>query len=557
MKVVAIHAERFRYDNVNTENALVAFVAVEPGDEDVVEDAADDLVRHASKLGAKVIVIYPYSKLGAYLAKPWKAEEILKRLYEELKRRGVQAYLGPFKGGKFVLEVYAHPLAHAFKSYHPKGKRFSVVKEYVVSPSGEFKDPEECYDPELSKVISFMRGELEYDFENDEAVKYCKRFGLVQNPSSPPGHCAYLPLGYFMFLAFTVHASSVAQALEIPVMSIKTPEVVSYGTSVSCVSGFLRDDEFNEHLKIIEEFAELDELPIALFEVANLYREEKEVIPCYRAKSFVVPRVRIFSRDPFETANLALTLHELIHNEAEKLGLRYVAAYTVSEGFLDEVRDLIVKLVKRDNRCAYVRVVNYPGKFLDAEMHIINSKGVPIELGTWKMRKIKVKNEEVFSISSAIMGSFERYMYVIFDKAIKDMKEGKTPELPAWLSPIQVRIIPKSRDNLAYALGVAEELKSRGIRVDIDDRSVPFSKKLRDAGKEWIPFIAVIGEREEKLGRVVLIRRRTNDREDVDLDELVKRVMEEVGSYPQLPQTLPMLYSKRPKFARPDEELGQ
>jgi len=553
MKVLQMHAKRFEIADDSYDNALVAFVAVEPGDDDSVDEAAKDLARAANALNADLVVVYPYSNLTTLAERPRHALRVLETLTKKINEFGVKAILGPFGRASFKLETFDHPLSHRFKSYYPKVKKFTVIKEYFVSPSGEFKESDECIDEELRAVVRLMRNEIEVK-HNEEVMKFCKKFGITRNPSSPPGYHALLPHAYFMFLAFVVHASSLAQNLEIPINSLKTPEIVSYGCDFSCSEGFLRNDEFEEHRRIIEELAKPSDLPIAFFEHATLYRNEEEVVPCYRSKYFVVPRIRVFTEDSFEASSLVLTLHEFIHNEVEKMGLRYVAAYTVSKPFFEEIKDLIVKLVKRDNRCAYVRVVDHPEKFLDAEMHLINSVGSPIELGSWKLRKVKIWGREVYSASAAVMGSFERFLYVVFDKALKDMKEGKSPKLPAWLSPIQVRVVPLERDNLPYALSVAEELRARGVRVDVDDRSVPLSKKLRDAGKEWIPFVVVIGEREEKLGRVVVIRRKSNDREDMSLEELINKIREEVGSYPQLPQTLPVLYTKRPSFARPDDD---
>ena len=553
MKVLQLHAKRFEVADESYDNALVAFVAVEPGDEGSVDETAKDLARAARALSADLVIVYPHSSLTTLAERPRQALGVLETLVKKINELGVRAVLGPFGRASFKLETFDHPLSHRFKSYHPQGKKFSVVKEYFVSPSGEFRETEECVDEELMTVIKLMRGEAEVEHD-EEVIKLCKKFGVIRNPSSPPGYHAFLPHAYFMFLAFVVHASSLAQNLEIPINALKTPEIVSYGCDFSCSEGFLRSDEFEEHRRIVEELAKPSDLPIAFFEHATLYRNEEEVVPCYRSKYFVVPRISVFTEDSFEIFSVVLTLHEFIHNEVEKMGLRYVAAYTVSKPFFEEMRDLIVKLVKRDNRCAYVRVLDHPEKFLDAEMHLINSVGSPIELGSWKLRKVKVWGREVYSASAAVMGSFERFLYVIFDKALKDMKEGKSPELPAWLSPIQVRVVPEKRDNLPYALSVAEELRASGVRVDVDDRSVPLSKKLRDAGKEWIPFVVIIGEREEKLGRVVVVRRKTNDREDMSLEELISKIREEVGSYPQLPQTLPVLYTKRPAFARPDED---
>ena len=67
--------------------------------------------------------------------------------------------------------------------------------------------------------------------------------------------------------------------------------------------------------------------------------------------------------------------------------------------------------------------------------------------------------------------------------------------LPVWLSPTQVRIITVSERHVAYcAVKLADSLS--GIRVDVDDREETVGKKVRDAAKEWIPYVVTIGDAE-------------------------------------------------------------
>lgn len=547
-----MRSKSFAAGNERLDDALVAFVAVEPGDETVLDEVAEDLINFMKYSDAKVLVIYPHSKLSPMPENYHEAMKKIRELVDLLQRKGVPVKEVEAGAKGFVLETLGVPALHEFRSYGPR-KRLQTVAEYVVNPEGEFKGIEECEDASLVSLIKFMKGgqKVEHD---PNVERFCRKFGFAEAEVTPRGFWTLLPHAYFMYLAFTVHVTSVLQALEVPTISVKTPEVVRYGCDISCSDGFLRCDEFKEHKQVVEKYADPNDLPFALFEQLLLFREEEDTFPCYRTKEFHVPKVRIFVPSFSEASDVALTLHELIHTEAEKLGMKYVVSYTVSEELFEEAKDLIIKLVKRDNRCAYLRVVKSNEIFIDAEMYVINSMGYPVELGTWKMRKALMWGREVYSVSAAPLGSFERFAYVIFDKAAKDLKSGETPELPAWLSPIQVRVIPKSRDVLPYALTVAEELRERGIRVDVDDRNVPLSRKLKDAGEEWVPFLLLIDKREEKLGRVILMRRKTNDREDVSLEEVIRVVSEEVGGYPQLPQTLPILYSKRPKFAKPDED---
>jgi len=118
-------------------------------------------------------------------------------------------------------------------------------------------------------------------------------------------------------------------------------------------------------------------------------------------------------------------------------------------------------------------------------------------------------------------GAVERVIYAMLEKAYMDSKKGKKPMLPVWLSPIQVRVIPVSDSFLGCSLDFMNELKKEGIRVDVDDRDMSVSKKIREAEMEWIPYIVVIGEKEMKSGKVT-VRIRGKGVEEMERESLME-----------------------------------
>ena len=89
-------------------------------------------------------------------------------------------------------------------------------------------------------------------------------------------------------------------------------------------------------------------------------------------------------------------------------------------------------------------------------------------------------------------------------------------------------------------------LDSHGIRVDVDDREESLGRRIRDAGREWIPYIGVVGDREVKTGTVNVTIRRGNERRVMKPEELLKVVEEELRGYPRVERATPLLLSKRP-----------
>src|SRR4029434_9956892 len=76
-------------------------------------------------------------------------------------------------------------------------------------------------------------------------------------------------------------------------------------------------------------------------------------------------------------------------------------------------------------------------------------------------------------IHRALMGSFERFIGILI--------EHYAGEFPLWLSPVQAQILPIADRHVEYARKVAEELRGRGLRVEVDERTESVGKKIREA----------------------------------------------------------------------------
>ena len=123
-------------------------------------------------------------------------------------------------------------------------------------------------------------------------------------------------------------------------------------------------------------------------------------------------------------------------------------------------------------------------------------------------------------IHRAILGSVERFMGVV----IEHFKGA----FPAWLAPEQVRLLPIADRHVAYCERVAEELKAAGLRAAVDRRTEKIGYKIREAQLQKIPYMLVVGDREEESGTVSLRVRGAGDRGAVEVrsfrDDVVERV---------------------------------
>ena len=137
-------------------------------------------------------------------------------------------------------------------------------------------------------------------------------------------------------------------------------------------------------------------------------------------------------------------------------------------------------------------------------------------------------------------------MYTLLEKAATDSREGRKPQLPLWLAPTQVRIIPLKDEFLGFSEKLAERLSSQKIRVDIDDRNDTIGKRIRDAEKEWIKYILVIGEREAGSENLSVRERSVNDVKEISFDEFVTEIQSQTDDKPYSSLNVPLLLSKRP-----------
>ena len=125
-------------------------------------------------------------------------------------------------------------------------------------------------------------------------------------------------------------------------------------------------------------------------------------------------------------------------------------------------------------------------------------------------------------IHRAIFGTFERFIGII-----TELYQGA---FPLWLAPTQVVILPITDKNLDYANNVCEKLKGAALRVEIDARNETLQAKIRDATLQKIPYIVVIGEREEKTAKIAVRTREGKDLGQINLEDFVKRILADIAS---------------------------
>ena len=130
------------------------------------------------------------------------------------------------------------------------------------------------------------------------------------------------------------------------------------------------------------------------------------------------------------------------------------------------------------------------------------------------------KEHRPYMVHRALLGSMERFFGVLI--------EHYAGAFPVWLSPKQVTLIPIADRHNDYAHEVAARLKKAGLRISVDDSSDRMNAKIRNAQKQKVPYMLVLGDREMEEGQVALRRRSGESLPAMSVEEFIALALREI-----------------------------
>jgi threonyl-tRNA synthetase len=126
-----------------------------------------------------------------------------------------------------------------------------------------------------------------------------------------------------------------------------------------------------------------------------------------------------------------------------------------------------------------------------------------------------------YMVHRALLGSMERFFGVLI--------EHFSGAFPVWIAPVQAVVIPIADRHLDYAREVAKKLRAEGMRVELDERSERMNAKIRDAQKQKIPYMLVLGDNEMNNGQVSLRVRDGSQQNSIPLGEFITRAKDRIA----------------------------
>jgi threonyl-tRNA synthetase len=602
-KEIKTAEENVSTDTIHLDELVVAFVAIEKEDDSsVAQDAISQIKNSMEKIGCKKLLLYPYAHLSSNLASPSIAISLLKEMEESAQNLDVSH--SPFGWTKsYKIQVKGHPLAESSKvitkqtdgtksdeetSEALKGESkiksfwYILTPEGTMTPMSEFNFSKHHKLEVLSKYESAKKRSVD---EPPPHVALMKKLAIADyEPASDSGNMRFFPNGRLIKSLIEQYVTKRVKdyggyEVETPIMyDSHHPSMVSYFNRfparqynidsegkklflrfAACFGQFLMANEFQLSYK---------NLPYRLYELTRYsFRREQsgELVGLRRLRAFTMPDCHAFCKDMEQSIDEIKTRFDLSQSVLQGLGIEesdYEMAIRFTEDFYNENKKTVEELVKKHGKPVLVEM--WKEKFfyfvLKWEFNFIDNLGKASALST---DQIDVENGSRYGIDfvdennvkknpiilhNSPSGAIERIIYALLEKAAFDSKQGRKPSLPLWLAPTQVRVIPLKDEFYDVCSKLSEKLSSHNIRVDIDDRNDSIGKRIREAEKEWVRYILVIGEKEANSESLSIRDRQAGNVRELSFDEFIQEFQEQTKDKPFSGLNMPKNLSQRPQL---------
>ena len=603
-------AEETEKEENRVEDVVLLLTAVEEGDdEELAKKAIDDVRAFLGRLKLNRILIYPYSHLSNNLAKPAEALKELKLMESYAKQKGIETLRAPFGWNKkFAVAVKGHPLAEQSRSYVPpiteagaenkkEEKESTALKAeerlksswHILQPDGKLIPIEDFNFESCRNLEKFSKYEItkvRAVTQMPPHVPLMKRLEIADyEEGSDPGNLRWYPKGRLIksLLEQFVTSKMVAYGameVETPIMyDFNHPSLADYLNRFPARQYLLKTEDkelflrfaacFGQFLMMHDAQFSYKQMPLKLYELTRYsFRREKsgEVCGLRRLRAFTMPDCHAFCTDLEQAKKEFKIRFDLSFNILGDIGLTkddYEVAVRFTKDFYDENREFIDELARIFGKPLLAEVwaerffyfrLKWDANFVDNQdkAAALSTDQIDVENAKrYEITFVDEKGEKQYPLilHNSPSGAIERCVYALLEKAFKEQQKGKSPMLPIWLSPTQVRLVPISDQFFAKVEEIAATMEAANIRVDIDDRALTLQKRIREAETDWVPYIIVIGQKEVDSGMLsVRVREAQGKVETFKLDDLTKEIQTDMADKPFKPLPLPRNLSKRPQF---------
>ncbi len=563
MKILLIHADSIEWEPKKqaikqaeeaekkakkVSEALVVFSAVEKPDEKnteaVAKNALKEILEVFNEVKAENIVLYPYAHLSSNLSSPAIALKILKNIEILIKEKKIPVFRAPFGWYKaFKLSAKGHPLSELSKEITAEGR--AEKKAAQKSPGKIVLDRKDLpandhrilgQDMKIFTFADEIGSGLPLLMPNGEFIKHQlmefmryveEKYGYkyVSTPVIAKGRI-YEQTGHLPYYSDSMY----------PPISVDNEEY--YLKPMNCP---------HHHMifrKLVDSYRDL---PLRLAEAGATYRKELSGVTygLIRAMGFTQNDAHIYVtaeqlkeefikvlemfREVYKVMGLKGYWFRLSLPDFKNKPEKFTGDPKEWEHACEEIRKAMKefgqKFVEETGEAAFygpkidVQIKNVLGKeesIATSQVDIV----VPKRLGLTYTDK-NDKKQHVIVIHHAILGSYERFIAYLLEQT--------AGHLPLWLSPIQSKILSFTDRNVKTAEKTAEEFRNAGIKTETDFRNHTIEYKIREAEIQKIPYMIVIGDKEEQ-NNTLAVRKRGEKKVQfgVKKEDFIKNILKEI-----------------------------
>ena len=541
-------AEEIEPKTDREDDIVVLITAFEEGDDsELVKKAVAESREFLGKLGTKRVLIYPFAHLSQSLAPPSEALSLLLEMEEEAKGAGLEVRRAPFGWTKALqVKVKGHPLAEMSRSYsHAAG-----APQPKARPKRELSEAEAMARLKRSDFVNLPEGDHRVIGE---------KLDLFSFQEVSPGMVYLHEKGFILRNALVDFLRS--ELLRGGYQEVSTPSLAN--TALWQVSGHsahyrenmfltaLGDEEMGlkpmncpSHFLIYKTRKwSFRELPVRYATFDPLYRNELSGVASglFRVKSLSQDDAHIIATEEQAEEELGKML-DLMERVYGVFGLQFKVKISTrpddsmgSDEEWERATDTLIRAVK--GRGWSYEIKEKEGNFYSPkiDVDIKDSLGREWQCGTFQLdlqmpKRFRLaytgsdgKEHTPVVLHRTILGSLERFMGI--------MLEHYRGVLPVWLSPVQARVIPVSDEHLPYARTVLDSIRSGGVRAEGDFDSGTMGAKIRNAQLQKIPYMLVVGKKEEESGTVAVRSRSGEQAPGVRVADFTSRVTAEVAAH--------------------------
>ncbi|TFG08563.1 MAG: threonine--tRNA ligase [Promethearchaeota archaeon] len=528
-----------------------------------------ELIKNRQLYQVDKVLVYPWAHLSKFLSNEPNASEVCPKIAEYLDDKGIEARFSPFGWYKsFKINCIGHEVAEMYRDVKLAIKPEEQVKNSifkVITPSGEEIDLEfddehkllplkEIKDKDYMYFLKSELGSRTIDKAFEPAhIKVMKEFELVDfDPNTDAGNFRWYTKGVIMknLIKNFIEDRLIdygAILIDTPIMyTVKNKKLTAQTARFPARSYWVESGSDRYLLRYASDFLLFDlfssmnlkahYFPLRAYEYEQYdFRREQEgeLSGLRRLRGFIMPDMHTLCKDLESSIDEFKQQYGLIKNMENDLGLSSYVIFRATKDFYEENKEWIIDLIKTENKPAllelweeryYYYVLKFERNVLSAENKsaTLSTNQIDVESSLEYMQDSDGKMRQKYNIHftdtdgqekypiilhNSPTGGLERVLWGLIETAIRD-KDKIVPGFKTWLSPIQVRIVTVSEKQYNYAGKILDLLTREGYRVDFDDREETLGKKIRRAEIDWIPYIVILGEKEEKSETVSIRKRR-------------------------------------------------